>query len=769
MLRNLFAFILVTTLMVSNLTAQSVGVVLSGGGAKGLYHIGVLEALEEAGVPINYVAGTSIGAVVGSLYAAGYSPSEMRAIANSGILEKWVAMRIDSKYVPYYQQIGNRPSFFTVRFNFKDEESGLLILPTNIISSTQIDMALLEMLAPANIASEGNFDNLMVPFLCAAANVTNQTIKIMSEGSLEEAVRASMSIPMVFEPVKRDSVLLYDGGMYNNFPWRPMDQRYSPDFIVGSKCTAGNITNKKGSNILDQAIALATRDTDYNLPEGRSILIDRAVDVSMLDFRNATAIMDLGYDDTMLKMAEILKYIDRKWTANEYESRREAFKAKCPPLIFDRYDLKGLSNMQRKYVKEFMKIDSLHKREDRIMTFAELQNNLYTVLADDDFRMELPRALYSDTTKKYTFEAEFSTKANFKASVGLNASSTAFNQVYLGLNYNTIKRVGQALGLDLYLGPVYTWGSVGGRTDFYLRRPLFIDYSYNFSSKNLRHGIFGDITKTTNTMEILRNEGFVSLGLGFPLTHSSVFSLRTNLGADNYRYDSDLPFNENSDHTRFLYVATKAEVARNTLNKPLYPTKGSHITLSAIFITGNDKYVQNSTDYLVTKENRHWLGARFSMEKYFDIPSCDWFSIGVDIDAVYTTKPEFATKTSSLIAMPSYAPIPHSKMMFMPNFSAKMFVAGGIMPTFTFMPNLFLRTGFYTMRREARDFAFADDGQTKLKDRAWHNIIDASLVYHTPIGPVSLALTKYNLHSWQNMYITFNFGYTIFAPQGTFY
>ena len=93
--------------------------------------------------------------------------------------------------------------------------------------------------------------------------------------------------------------------------------------------------------------------------------------------------------------------------------------------------------------------------------------------------------------------------------------------------------------------------------------------------------------------------------------------------------------------------------------------------------------------------------------------------------------------------------------------------AGGVMPTFDLMPNFFLRTGFYAMMRNKRSFvpvALADR-----PDRRWHYIAEALLVYHTPIGPVSLALTKYDLDSWRNMYLTFNFGYTIFAPKGTFY
>ena len=116
------------------------------------------------------------------------------------------------------------------------------------------------------------------------------------------------------------------------------------------------------------------------------------------------------------------------------------------------------------------------------------------------------------------------------------------------------------------------------------------------------------------------------------------------------------------------------------------------------------------------------------------------------------------------MAMPEYAPVSHARMVFMPDYRSDRFVAGGIMPTFDLMPNFFFRTGFYAMFRRKRDFNPLDE-----PDKRWHYISEASLVYHSPIGPVSLSLTKYDLKDWKNMYLTFNFGYAIFAPKGTFY
>ncbi len=534
MLRKTLSFISVLLLAATVAGAQnpddgtarprSVGVVMSGGGAKGLYHIGVLEALEENGVPIDYVAGTSMGSIIAAMYAAGYSPAQMREIVASGVVKEWVSGRIDPRYTPYYQQIGHNPSFISVRLNLGN--SGKRFRVTNLISSTPIEMALTELFAPASAAAGGDFDRLMVPFLCVSSDMNAREPVVMRNGDLCEAVRSSMSIPLVFKPMKVDSMLLYDGGIYDNFPWRPLDVGFRPDLIVGSICTAGNTPPGEDINILDQAFMLAMHDTDYDLPKGRSVTVRRAVDVNMLDFDSAVAVMDAGYEDAMAVMPQILERVSERWSPRRYAERREEFRAKCPPLVFNDYKLEGLSSAPEAYIRDFVKVDRRTPGRQRPMGFSELRDNLYAVLADGDFTMDFPHVTYDTVTERYSFRAKFHTKPNFKITIGGNVSSTAFNQAYIGVNYQTIGRVGQQLGADLYLGPIYTWGTIGGRTDFYMWKPVFLDYSYNFAVRNFRHGSFGNITKIDNTRQVKNSESFFSVAAGMPLAHRGVFLIR---------------------------------------------------------------------------------------------------------------------------------------------------------------------------------------------------------------------------------------------------
>ncbi|MFR6635100.1 MAG: hypothetical protein ACLUQ6_10440 [Alistipes onderdonkii] len=100
-------------------------------------------------------------------------------------------------------------------------------------------------------------------------------------------------------------------------------------------------------------------------------------------------------------------------------------------------------------------------------------------------------------------------------------------------------------------------GTIGGRTDFYMWKPVFLDYSYNFAVRNFRHGSFGNITKIDNTRQVKNSESFFSVAAGMPLAHRGVFLIRANGGHVNYRYDSDELFADDTDHSRYSFFGIK--------------------------------------------------------------------------------------------------------------------------------------------------------------------------------------------------------------------
>lgn len=544
MKRKILSFLAAGMLFTLPAAAQSVGVVMSGGGAKGLYHIGVLQALEESGIPIDYVSGTSMGSIIAGMYAAGYSPEEMRRIVASGVVKQWVSGRIDPSYLPYYRRNTGTPIFLSIRLNMKDHpddpNASRFRLPSYLISSNQIDLALADLFGPATTASRRDFDSLMVPFLCVASDMNTRRPVVLRKGDMGEAIRSSMSIPLAFKPMKIDTMLLYDGGIYDNFPWEPLDKEFHPDFLIGSKCTSGNNDITENSSLVDQAFSLAMNKTNYDMPEGRSLMINRAVNVSMLDFNSADSIIEAGYRDALARIPALREKIHRTVTPEEIRTKRAAFREKCPPIIFDDYEFEGLTHAQTAYVRDVMRLDDTYDGRQRQMSFPEFRDDFFSVIGNDEFSVEYPEFRYDPLRERYSVKLKMSARENLRFLIGGNISSTAFNQAFIGFDYHTIRRVSQWAFAGIYIGPTYATGSLGGRTDFYLWKPFSLDYSYNFEVLNLRHGNFGNLTPIDNTKSVKNNQGFLSIGLTMPLTHNSLASLRFNGGQQAYRYDAPL-------------------------------------------------------------------------------------------------------------------------------------------------------------------------------------------------------------------------------------
>ncbi len=186
-----------------------IGLVLGGGGAKGAAEVGVLKVLEAAGIHIDYIVGTSIGAVVGGLYAAGYSASELETLIQN---QEWLTLLTDRKAslasVPY-QKIGG--VIYIFGFPIFDKESTEL----GMISGNRIEHVIDSM---AHAKKRDEFDELMTPYCCVAADIRSGMEVILDKGSLARAIRASIAIPGFFKPVKRGDYMLVDGGVLNNLP-----------------------------------------------------------------------------------------------------------------------------------------------------------------------------------------------------------------------------------------------------------------------------------------------------------------------------------------------------------------------------------------------------------------------------------------------------------------------------------------------------------------------------------------------------------------------
>lgn len=191
---------------------KKVGVVLSGGGAKGVAHIGVLKVLEEAGIPIDYIAGTSMGAIVGGLYAVGYNAKALDSMVR---IQNWPFLLSDRVYrynLPFSEKEVNEKYLLSLSFS---QKKGLTV-PAGFVSGQNIYNLFSDL--TIGYHDSISFRDLPIPFACVSADMVTGKEVVMSSGNLPLAMRASMAIPGAFAPVLLDSMVLVDGGISNNFP-----------------------------------------------------------------------------------------------------------------------------------------------------------------------------------------------------------------------------------------------------------------------------------------------------------------------------------------------------------------------------------------------------------------------------------------------------------------------------------------------------------------------------------------------------------------------
>lgn len=230
---------------------KKVGLVLSGGGAKGVAHIGVLKVLEEAGIPIDCIVGTSMGSIVGGLYAIGYDACAMDTLVRC---QDWPFLLSDKVYrynLPFSEKESTEKYLLSVPIRKK----GGISLPSGFISGQNIYNLFSDLTIGYHDSLD--FSTLPIPFACVASNLVDGKDVILDKGYLPLCLRASMAIPGVFAPVRQGGMVLVDGGISNNFPV-DVARRMGADVIIGVDVQS-DLKNEKGlesvTGIIDQLVS----------------------------------------------------------------------------------------------------------------------------------------------------------------------------------------------------------------------------------------------------------------------------------------------------------------------------------------------------------------------------------------------------------------------------------------------------------------------------------------------------------------------------------
>lgn len=674
--------------VVTGMRAETVGLVLSGGGAKGIAHIGFIQALEDNDIPIDYVTGTSMGAIVGSLYSMGYTPAEMMELIKSRQFAYWSSGQIQEREKYRFVEPAESEQWLDLNLALKGGGGGMeQALPTRLINPLPMSWAFMTLYAGGMAACGRDFDRLMVPLRTVASDIYHHRPVVFSHGDLADAVRASMSFPMVFQPIEVDSMLLFDGGLYDVYPVDVMMRDFNPDRVIGVNVSSPD--TKPGLNdLVGQLEDMITDDIDYPFPDDRGVNVRFHLDrFSLLDWGAADEIYDIGYKRGIALADSLRQRISARRTPARVADRRKQFRSLIPSIVIADVAVEGTTGDKSRYIKYLF--ESCRSDGDTTMTLDKARDGYYRVASTGRMRNLVPHVAYHPAGSCFSMTLHADVDNDFKVAIGGYLNSGAGSMLYLSGRYDpfSLGRVGGRI--DGWIGANYM--AVEAQGDINLATPV--------PSRLVLRGVVEQTrmmeTETAfydfKTPSFLRDTRYAVMpGIEMSTGQHGIASLSAGYMHKDTRYHSALPDDpaENGrSHFTHSVAAVDGRWSLSSLDNAAMPTSGVSVDATAGVTMGHrrlDPWRGNASSY-----NGTWLDLHASASGYF--PVGQRFSIGVSGEGYYSTRPLVADYTASVVNARQFTPLDSRRYLFDPGLRANEWLAAGLHPVWKISGMLQLR------------------------------------------------------------------------------
>jgi len=733
---------------------QKIGLVLSGGGATGLAHIGVLKALEESGIPIDYITGTSSGALVGSLYAAGYSPEEIEKIVTS---EEFQLMATGAMTANQHFLLRNEePHPGVVSVSFSKDSILKRSLPTNFVSSAYLDFEMMKLLGTVSASIDKNFDSLFVPFRCVASDIVEKKSVIFNDGDLNAAVRASMTYPFYFNSIRINDVLLFDGGLYNNFPADVMYQDFAPDYIIGSNVSY-NADPPDEDDLIGQLTNMLVSYSDFSLPCEDGFIISPNSTISSFDFAGVQQAIDDGYNSTMAQIDSLNLFIEKRIPKSEIEAKRAKFRSTVVPLKISEVQ----SSSKEKDIS-FVKKSLIRGKKHERLGIKEIEKRYYRLYSAPQIEFLFPTlSLINDST--YKLNVQVRKARDFKVDIGGHLSSRPVNTGYFGVSYQTVNNIGTRTKLESHFGKFYGAARASFRLDLPAVHPVSAtayialnrwDYFRSFAT------FFEDVKPSF----LVQNEIYAGAKISQPIGNNivSTFDGRGFQLNDRYYQSENFTNTDTSDVTNFNGMSFSWSFTQNTLNRKQFASSGHYFRFKARYVNGRENSIAGSTSLVQDTifKDHSWINLGIDYQSFLiDKPH---FHLGIQGQMVFNSQTLFANYTASLLSMTEFSLVPDAKTFFLSEYRSPQFIGGGINTIFTLQKKIDLRLDAFVYQPFIQVIENTD-GSLELSApfKGETFMASASAIYHSFVGPIRVTFNYFPKQN--NPYeLQFSIGYVLF-------
>ncbi len=751
---------LIVFAIVIPIQGQRVGLVLSGGGAQALSHIGVLKALEEHHINVDYIVGTSMGSVIGAMYASGMTVAEMEAYVTSDGYREMSEGVIDIQYQYLFHQPPLDASMLSIRLG--GGESVKQFIPTHLISPEIMDWETMRGLSAANYRCRENFDSLMIPFRCLASDVESKQSVIFQSGSLSQAVRASMTYPFYIPAISIDGKLMFDGGIYNNYPLDVMYKTFMPDIIIGSN-VSGIIAQPKEDDFVSQIESLIVYRDAHQQPCPEAIEIKPDVSAfGTFTFGNASDIILKGYQAAQEKLSDWIAThgeIGRVDAFDIAKKRREFLSLKVPENI-TKIEIEGLEVGESARMVKGM-ISGLDK-----VNFDHLEKRYYALWRDQRIHKVFPISS-ADTAQAnadgYLLKLNVKKELPALVTIGGNFSSRAINTGMIALQYHPFKNRDASIYGNSYFGKFYGSAMIGASwatKSFRFPSSLSLEFIQNrWDYYRSVSAFFEDVKPSF----VLVNERFFQGKFKWSASQHSMFTVQS---AYTHQYDKYYQTRQflsvdTADVTEFDAWIQRITWEYNTLNRKQYSNEGSCVRVSVKNSYGRESSIPGSTSALrdTTSLWHNWLEMKLSATKYWEI--ANHVSCLTQMGGGWSNQEVFNNYMGTILQMSAFNAIPEASTYFMPQFRGLVYSTTGIGLVLSWRSRFDFRLEYHRMDNWKR-YLSNTLNKARLEYRTESNAqISGSFVFQTPVGPLSFQL-NYMERNAQPVSALFHFGYILF-------
>lgn len=730
-------------LIVASAPAQRVGLVLSGGAAKGLAHVGVLKALEENEIPIDYVVGTSMGGIIAGCYAAGMSPEQIENMALSDQFLRLVNGMPEKGFNYYYHQSEDNPHF--IKLNLSLDSILNLQLNTSIASDVSLNFALADMFAQASAICNNNFDSLFVPLRVVAADIFTQNEVILSKGILSDALRATQTVPFFYNPIRVNGKYLFDGGVYNNFPVDVAEKEFHPDVILGVNVSS-KVYNDYPYSLDEKLIAtsllflLLDKSDPGSVPENGVYIQPNLKGYTSFDFADAKSLIDSGYVQTLRQIDEIKKKVARRVNCEEVTAKRNAFNLRSPPLRFDKLEFDGFNSNQRRYIRRIFRYN---EKNPKSFYYTKAKRGYFKLVSENYFNNVYPNILFDTAQQTYQLKLTRRPQKNFQVDFGGVIATRNISNIYLGLNFFSFNRHLLHVYTGFQTGNFYKAVDIKTRFDFPFQFYLEPFIGFNGLDYLQSDDLLYEVSSPTVLRRLNRKYG---VNVGWPLGHQFKALLRAEgfNNRDSYVNGEVFVSSDTLDQLRTTGLKGELVFSTNNLNRKQYANAGKSLNFTVQYFNMREDFNPGNTSVkpLPIRDNHQWFRFKATAEQYF---KAGWYRPGYYAQAVLSNQPFFQNYYGTLINAPGFNPMQDSPTHLLENFRAFNYVAGGFRNVFTLRNRLDLRLEAYVFKPiEYLQEGLNQEAQTKQDMRVLYFASTAGLVMHSPLGPISISVNYYD-------------------------